>query len=137
MNNEYDICIALMQLYGLRPAEVLSLRYERIIAGTMIFAGAKGSRDRFVRNEEILGALQRVCGTKEEGKVFTITRHMLYKECVRRGIVMRGRKRRRVTVAPRHLFIARLKDAGLPVSEIQEQVGHKRRETTEYYINQR
>jgi integrase len=62
---------------------------------------------------------------------------MLYKECIRRGIVMRGRQRRRVTVAPRHLFVARLKDAGLPVTEIQEQVGHKRLQTTEYYINQR
>jgi integrase len=103
----------------------------------MVFLGAKGSRDRFVRNEGILRAIERVCGIKEEGKVFTITRHMLYKECIRRGIVMRGRQRRRVTVAPRHLFVARLKDAGLPVSEIQEQVGHKRVQTTEYYINQR
>jgi integrase len=103
----------------------------------MIFLGAKGSRDRFIRNSEILEALQRVCGMKEEGKVFTITHQMLYKECLRRNVVMRGRQRRRVTVAPRHLFIARLKDAGLPVPEIQERIGHKRQATTEYYINQR
>ena len=137
MNNEFDICTKLMELYGLRPAEVLGLRHERIIDGTMIFLGAKGSRDRFIRNNAILEAIERVCGVREEGKVFTITRHMLYKECLRRNVVMRGRQRRRVTVAPRHLFVARLKDAGLSVPEIQEQIGHKRRQTTEYYINQR
>jgi len=134
MGNEFDIVLELLRRYGLRIGEILSLRHERIIAGVMIFQGEKGSRDRYVNDQEILAAIRRVCGEFASGKVFTLNYWDVYREATRRGLTMNGIKRRRVTTRFRHEFIRRRYEQGVPISDIKEEVGHKRLETTAYYL---
>jgi len=136
MSNEFDIILELLQRYGLRIGEILTLRHERIVAGTMIFQGEKGSRDRYVNDSEILQAIHRVCGNFASGKVFTLNYSDVYHEMTRRGLTMNGIKRKRVTTRFRHQFIRQLSESGMGIDDIKEEVGHKKRETTLYYLNQ-
>jgi len=134
MNNEFDIVLELLQRYGLRIGEILTLRHERIIGGVMIFQGEKGSRDRYVNDSEVLAAIRRVCGELASGKVFTLNYWDVYREMTRRGLTMNGIKRKRVTTRFRHQFIRLRYEQGVPISDIKNEVGHKRLETTAYYL---
>jgi integrase len=136
MENEFDIILTLLERYGLRIGEILTLRHERIINDTMIFQGEKGSRDRYVNDSEVLRAIRKICGEFVKGRVFTLNYGDVYREMTRRGLTMNGIRRRRVTTRFRHQFIRQLSESGMGVDDIKEEVGHKRRETTLYYLNQ-
>ena len=132
--NQIDLVIAILGKYGLRIGEVLSLRYERVIGDTIIFQGLKGSRDRFIRDSELVGALNRICGLQENGRVFTVNYGDIYRHLKGRDTGLNGRKKTRVTSSFRILFINSLKLKGLSRSDIREEIGHKKQETTDYYL---
>jgi len=136
MSNEFDIILTLLERYGLRIGEILTLRHERIVAGVMIFQGEKGSRDRYVNDSEVLAAIHEICGNFASGKVFAMNYGDVYREMKRRGLTMNGIRRKRVTTRFRHQFIRRLNEQGMSIEDIKEEVGHKKRETTLYYLTQ-
>ena len=132
--NQINLVIEIMKAYGLRVNEVLSLRSERIISDTVIFQGLKGSRDRFIRDSNLVNALQRICGIRENGRVFTIRYGEVYRHLKRKGVGLNGHRKERVTSSFRILFVNSLKLKGMSRNEIKEEIGHKRLETTDYYL---
>ena len=49
---------------------------------------------------------------------------------------LNGRRNARVTSSFRLLFVNTLKLKGLSPDDIREEIGHKKRKTTEYYLQQ-
>jgi len=131
--------LLLMMKAGLRVGEVTRLRWDdmelRPRSGEAMVRGKGRKRRRVPLTADVRAALAqwREVSDKGEGEVFGVSTHQL-------GVVVRevgreaGLERRLTPHMLRHTFAKALVDAGRPLTEVQQLLGHSRLDVTAVYV---
>jgi len=130
------IALDLMLNSGCRVSEILNISHSDILGGGKVrIKGLKGSCDRIIISSRFSKELEDYRNNCVS-PFYCFSRFMLYRDFKKHGIYMmfKGAKLNSVTHACRHLYVSDLKMAGLSDAEIQGNIGHKSKKSTEHYV---
>lgn len=128
----------LQRRHALRISEALRLTVDDLRDDDRIFIAAqKGSRDRLLHDAELHDALSKLAAAQTSGRIFDLSYSQVYRAYRRAGVVEPGpsSQRERVTHALRARRIQELREQGLTVEQIADEVGHVDPDSTRHYLS--